>query len=75
MRIDSLHGILKLDQLYSVPPVNPDSPKNMLLLKNPQFSPNHYETLSKQGTHEDLILSKFHNDWVKIVNLLLLAYL
>ena len=40
---------------YSVPQANPDSLKNMLLLKNPQFLPNHYETLSKRGTHEDLI--------------------
>ena len=33
--------------IYSVPQANPDSPKNMLLLKNTQFLPNHYETLSK----------------------------
>ena len=26
-------------------------------IKNPQFLPNHYETLSKEGTHEDLILT------------------
>ena len=37
----------------------------MLLLKNQQFLPNHYETLSKLGTYEDLILTKFRNDWVK----------
>ena len=31
---------------------NPDSPKNMFFfLKNPQFLPNHYETLSKWGPH------------------------
>ena len=36
---------------------NPDSPKNMLLLKNPQFLSNHYETLSKIGPHE----STFHS--------------
>ena len=46
----------------------PHSDKNMLLLKNPQFLPDHYETLSKEGTHENLILTKFRNDPVKIVN-------
>ena len=40
----------------------------MLLLKNPQFLLNHYETLSKRGTHEDLTLTKFRNDGVKIVD-------
>ena len=34
----------------------------MLLLKNPQFLPYHYEILTKEGTHEDLILTKFRND-------------
>ena len=29
------------------------------------------ETLSKQGTHEYLILTKFCNDWVKIVDFLI----
>ena len=45
-----------------------DWPKNMLLLKNPQFLPNHFETLSKYATQELLILAKFHDDWVKIVD-------
>ena len=31
--------------------------KNMLLLKNPQFFPNHYKNLSKQGIHKDLEMS------------------
>ena len=48
--------------------------KNMVLLKNLQFSPNHYETLSKYGTHEYPILTKFRNDWVKIVDFLIKAY-
>ena len=46
----------------------------MLLLKNPQFLPNHFETLSKLGTHEDLILTKLRNDWVKIVGFLIKVY-
>ena len=46
----------------------------MLPLKNPQFLPNHYETLSKAGTHEDHILTKFHKDWVKIVEFLIKTY-
>ena len=59
---------------YTVSEANLDSSKNMLLLKNPQFLPNHYETLPKQGTHEYYILAKFRNDWVKIVNFLIKAY-
>ena len=47
---------------------NLDSSKNMLLLKNLQFVPSHCETLSLKGTHEYLIVTKFHNDWVKIVD-------
>ena len=33
---------------------NPDSQKNMLLLKNPQFLLNHYEIWSEGGPHEYL---------------------
>ena len=33
--------------LYTPGEPNPDLAKNMLLLKNPQFLPNHCETLSK----------------------------
>ena len=40
--------------------------KNMLLLKNPQFLSNHYETLPKLGTQEYGFLTEFCNDWVKI---------
>ena len=46
----------------------------MLLLWNPQFSPNHYENLSKCGTNGDLILTKFRNDWVKFVDFSIKAY-
>ena len=42
--------------------------------KNLQFLPDHYETLTKKGTHEDLILTKFCNDRVKIVDFLVKAY-
>ena len=47
---------------------NAESLKNMLLSKNTQFLPNHYETLSKKGTHEYRILTKILIDWVKIVD-------
>ena len=43
-------------------------PKNMLL-KNPQLLRNHYETWLKWATHEYLILTKFRNYSVKIVDL------
>ena len=46
----------------------------MLLLKNLQFLPNDYETRTKLSTHEYLILAEFHNDWVKIVDFILIAY-
>ena len=49
-------------------------PRNMLLIKNPQFSPNFYDTLSKYPTHELVILAKCHKNWVKIVDFLLIAY-
>ena len=41
---------------------------HMLLLKNLQFLPNDYETRSKSSSHECLILTKFYNHWVKIVD-------
>ena len=46
----------------------------MLLIKNPQFLPNFYDTLSKCPTHELVILAKCHKNWVKIVDFLLIAY-
>ena len=35
---------------------------------------DHYEILTKEGTHEDLILTKFRNDRVKIVDFLVKVY-
>ena len=49
-------------------------PRNMLLIKNPQFLPNFYDTLSKCPTHELVILAKCHKNWVKIVDFFLIAY-
>ena len=46
---------------------------HMLLLKNPQFLPNDYETRWKLTTHEYLILTEFLNHWVKIVDFLIKA--
>ena len=40
----------------------------MLLLKNLQFLTNDYET------HEYLILTEFHNHWLKTVDFLIKAY-
>ena len=47
-----------------------DHPVDMLLLKNPQFLPNDYETRSKLSTYQYSILTEFHNHWVKIVDFL-----
>ena len=46
----------------------------MLLLKHPQFLPNQCETLSKYGTHEYHILTKFRYDLDKIMDFLIKAY-
>ena len=64
----------KKRNVYRVAKGNLDFLKNMLLLKNPQFLPNQYETLSKKGTCECLILTKFCNGRVKIVDFLIKAY-
>ena len=40
---------------YTLKQAKADSTKNLLLLKNPQFLPNHNETLSKWGTHKYLL--------------------
>ena len=60
--------------MYTLVKAKPDSTKNVLLLKNLQFLPNHDETLSKWGTHEYLIFTKVRHDWVKIVDFLIKAH-
>ena len=47
---------------------------HMLLIKNPHFLPNDFETRSKLSTLEYLILTEFRNHWVKIVDFLIKAY-
>ena len=37
--------LYKGEYIYTLKHANPDSTKNVLLLKNPQFLPNHNETL------------------------------
>ena len=56
---------------YTLKHANPDSTKNVLLLKNLQFLPNHNETLLKGGVHVYLIFTKFHNNWIKFVDFLI----
>ena len=56
--LEKFKQFLRSFTIYSVSQENPDTPKNMFLLKNPQFLPNFYETLSKWSTHEDLLLTK-----------------
>ena len=57
-----IYFFVKNDVVYTVSQEFPDSIKNLLLLlKNLQFLPDHYEILTKEGTHEDLILTKFRN--------------
>ena len=45
----------------------------MLLMKNPQFLSNFYETYTKLLPHEVIIFTKFHKDWTKIVDFLLMT--
>ena len=47
--------------------------KNWLLIKVPQFLPNLYDTWSKLSPHELIILTKFHKDWAKIMEFLLIV--
>ena len=48
--------------------------KKLAYNKNPQFIPNNAEIQEIVPTHELVILTKFHNNWIKIVDFLLLAY-
>ena len=43
-------------------------------MKNPQFLANQAQTLAILPIHEMVILTKFHNDWMKIVHFSLIAY-
>ena len=43
-------------------------------MKNPQFLANQAETLAILPIHEMVILTKFHNDWMKIVDFSVIAY-
>ena len=43
----TLGQFLNENRLYTVGTLNPDFDKNMLLLKNPQYLPDHYETLTQ----------------------------
>ena len=45
---------------------------HILLLKNPQYLPNHYETLLKLMY---ILISTLFSNWVKIVDFLIKAYL
>ena len=45
-------------------------PKNILLSKNPQFSSDFTEILATLPTDRLIILTKFHDDWTKIVDIL-----
>ena len=60
-------------KLYCVPGISGLGQK-YAFNKNPQFLPYHYEISTKEGTHEGLILTKFRNDQIKIVDFLIKAY-
>ena len=50
-----------------------DWQKIRLLIKNPQFSPNQADIQAILPTHELVIFTKFHNNWIEIVDFLLIA--
>ena len=43
-------------------------------MKNPQFLANQAQTLAILPIHEIVILTKFHDDWTRIVDFSLIAY-
>ena len=43
-------------------------------MKNPQFLPNQADILSSESIHWTDILTKFHNNWTKIVEFLGIAF-
>ena len=49
-------------------------PINMVLLKNPQFLPNFFETWSKWPPCESVILTKSQRNRIEIVYFLIIAY-
>ena len=44
---EKVQGAKIIHLIYTVGTLNPDFDKNMLLLKNPQYLPDHYETLTQ----------------------------
>ena len=46
----------------------------MLLMKNPQFLSNQADILPSEFIHWTDILTKFHNNWTKIVDFLVIAF-
>ena len=60
--------------IYRVSQLNYRLARNILLIKNPKFSSNYYDTWSKWLTNELAILTEFHNYWIEIVYYLLMEY-
>ena len=52
---------------------NPNWLKIWIIVKNPQFLSNQADIQAILPTHELVNLTKFHDDWPKIVDFLLLA--
>ena len=44
------------------------------IIKNPRFLPNQANIQAILFTHELVIFTKFHKDWIKIVNFSVKAY-
>ena len=47
---------------------------NMSLMKHPQFLPNQADILPSEFIHWTKILTKFHDNWTKIVDFLVIAF-
>ena len=67
-----MFGFALLVDIHCVPGVSGLGQKYAFTKKS-TISPDHYETLTKEGTNEDLILRKFRIDPVKIVDFLIKA--
>ena len=70
--VSGMYSIHNLDIRYEQKKKQ-DKFKNWPLIKNSQVLVNPFETWWKWLAHEIIIFTKFHKDWTKIVDLLLMA--
>ena len=65
--------VLKCFRWWGLSKKNPHTLKDCRLIKNSQFLSNPFETLGKLLPHEEIIFTKFHEDWTKIMDFSLMT--